>query len=86
MSDHDSVRRFPPDLDERRADRFAVGHDAFQFKFDFWQSATDRDRKVIRIVTDPGTAKDLSRSLRESLRDYGRARLRRLLDLKSQDD
>jgi hypothetical protein len=77
MSDERSGPRVPPDPDERRADRFAIGHDAFQFRFDFWQAVTDRtERRVTRILTNPETARDFARSLGSSLREYEDVRQR----------
>jgi hypothetical protein len=71
MSDERSGRRVPPDPDERRADRFAIGHDAFQFRFDFWQSGRgEKERAITRIVTSPAVASGFSEALRESLRQY----------------
>ena len=71
MFDERSGRRVPPDPDERRADRFAIGHDAFQFRFDFWQSALGEEKRAItRIVTSPAVAGRFSEALRESLRQY----------------
>jgi hypothetical protein len=73
MSDERSRSRVPPDPDERRADRFAIGHDAFQFRFDFWQAAEDaKEQSITRIITNPAVAKDFSQTLRESLKDYRR--------------
>ena len=87
MPDNVSARRIPPSPDERRVDRFAVGHDAFQFRFDFWQSSSDEHRRsVTRIVTDAATARDFSRTLRESLRDHDREGQQTELDANRRGD
>ena len=73
MTGHRSAPRVPPLPEERRANRFAIGHDAFQFKFDFWQSiAAPDEREVMRIMTTPAIALEFSSALRASLRDYRR--------------
>lgn len=73
MTETRSALRIPLHSDERRANRFAIGHDAFQFKFDFWQTAGAPDeREVTRIMTTPAIARNFSSALRESLRDYVR--------------
>jgi hypothetical protein len=75
MSQKPSASRVPSDPDQRRADRFAIGHDAFQFNFDFWQSVSQLDDPAVtRIMTTPAIARDLSSALLESLREYGRVR------------
>jgi hypothetical protein len=87
MPDDVSARRIPPNPDERRVDRFAVGHDAFQFRFDLWQSSSDENRRgVTRILTDAATAREFSRTLRESLRDYDREGQWTELDAKRRGD
>jgi hypothetical protein len=54
-----------------RVDRFAIGHDAFQFTFDFWQSSDDGEPSAItRLKTSAPIAKDLSRTLTRSLEEY----------------
>jgi hypothetical protein len=56
-----------------RVDRFAIGHDAFQFTFDFWQSSPDGDHSAItRLKTTAPVAKDLSRTLSKSVEEYER--------------
>lgn len=77
MSAERAGRRVPPEPDERRADRFAIGHDAFQFRFDFWQGPDDAERPATRIVTTPVVAREFSQRLRESLRAHQR-RVRKL--------
>jgi hypothetical protein len=73
MSEQRTVHRRPREAEERRADQCAVGHDAFQFKFDFWQSPIGaQDRRVTRIMTTPDLAMELSLALRQSLRDHAR--------------
>ena len=72
MADERSGRRVPGAPDERRADRFAIGHDAFQFRFDFWQDPDDGEQLVTRIITTPIVAKDFSQRLRESLKAHAR--------------
>jgi len=54
-----------------RVDQFAIGHDAFQFTFDFWQSSEDGEiSAVTRLKTSAPVAKDLSRTLTRSLEEY----------------
>ena len=54
-----------------RVDRFAIGHDAFQFTFDFWQSSPDGEESAItRLKTSAPVAKDLSRTLTRSIEEY----------------
>jgi hypothetical protein len=79
MTEHRSALRIPSLPDERRANRFAIGHDTFQFKFDFWLSiAAPDERGVTRIMTTPDIALEFSSALRASLRDY-RRRMGRLI-------
>ena len=72
MSDERAGRRVPPEPAERRADRFAIGHDAFQFRFEFWLGPDESEGPVIRIVTTPLVAREFSQRLRASLRAHER--------------
>jgi len=58
----------------RYANCFKVGHNAFEFVFDFGQSQTESGDVSIhtRIMTAPGYAKTFMNTLRESIARYER--------------
>ena len=56
------------------ANYFKVGHNAFEFFFDFGQSRGESEEVSIhtRIVTAPGYAKTFTKTLNESIAQYER--------------
>lgn len=69
-------RRAPagPKLNGRYANFFKVGHNAFEFVFEFGQSQGESEDASVhtRIVTAPGYAKTFMETLRESIAQYER--------------
>ena len=63
------------DLEGQYANCFRVGFNAFEFLIDAGQSDADgrRARTVNRVTTNPGSAKELCRTLQKTLEEYERA-------------
>jgi hypothetical protein len=61
-------------IHRRYANYFKVGHNGFEFFFDFGQSLAESGDVLIhtRIVTAPGYAKAFMRTLSESIAQYER--------------
>jgi hypothetical protein len=59
-------------LEGRYANYFKVGYNAFEFLFDFGQYYSENEEAELytRIVTNPCYAKELMRTLRESIERY----------------
>jgi len=59
-------------IEGKYANYFQIGHNAFEFLFDFGQLYADgkRERMHTRIVTSPSYAKELLKVLGESLERY----------------
>ena len=62
------------EIEGRYSNYFAVGHNAFEFLFDFGQFYKDdaRPRLHTKIVTSPYYASVLSKTLAEAIRQYER--------------
>jgi len=62
-------------LEGQYANYFKVGHNAYEFVFDFGQyyPETDQAELYTRIITSPAYAKSLIETLRESIEQYERS-------------
>ena len=74
MSQEEKGQQLTEPLEGRYANNFQVGHNAFEFVFDFGQFYPENTevRVHTRIVTNPAYAKVLSETLRGSLEQYER--------------
>lgn len=75
MSDESKDSPNPSQLEARYANSFRIGHNAFEFVFEFGQVSPEGGHAQFhtRIVTGPGYAKALSEALSESIAQYEQA-------------
>lgn len=74
MNDEPRGQRNAAEIEGRYSNYFSVGHNAFEFLFDFGQLYGEeiKPRLHTKIVTSPYYAKALSETLDESIRQYER--------------
>ena len=72
MSQEEKVQQLTEPLEGRYANNFQVGHNAFEFVFDFGQFYPENTeaRFHTRIITGPAYAKVLSETLRSAIEKY----------------
>ena len=72
MNQEGTALQVSAQLDGRYTNYFKVGHNAFEFLFDFGQLSPESAKAHLhtRIITSPKCAKYLLESLRESIERY----------------
>lgn len=75
MSDESRDPQNTSQFEGRYANSFQIGHNAFEFVFDFGQARLEGDQAQFhtRIITGPVYAKAFSETLQESINQYEQA-------------